>query len=156
MMDFSMFEDISFPKGEIITLGNTDEEKALSEYFSNRKISDISLNSLKEEYKYPHNACLCFMAPRAYAFFLPAFMKLAINDTKGDTDIPWVVVSCNLLAIAEGKMKKNLEAILISYSKTQLQAITVFLKIMSNGYYKNYEPEDDAQTSLDIFWGRFI
>lgn len=127
-MDFLMFKDISFPEGEIIALGNTDEDRAVNEYFRNKKISEITFTFLKDEYKYPHGACLCFMTPMAYAFFFPVFMKLAINDINGDTDIPWTVVSCNLLPMAEGRMKENLDVILSTYSKAQLRAIAIFLK----------------------------
>lgn len=154
-MDFSIFKDVSFPNNRIISTGLREEDRAVEKFFRNKKISEITRYTLENDYKYTYSACLDFMTPEAFAFFLPAFMKIAVQDYNGETSFPWIVVSCHLLPMAEGTMPDNRDAILSSYSDSQLHVVAEFLKEMSH-YYQIYEPDDDATKAFDLFWGEFF
>lgn len=92
------------------------------------------------------------MTPDAFAFFLPVYMRLAVEDIKLETDFAWTVVSAHLLPMAKGMMTENRESILNSYTKEQLNLIPIFLLKM-----KLYFPNDNDDESYSLlYWEAFL
>lgn len=149
-MNFSIFTDQLFPSNKIICLGKREEDVSTEAFFRNKKRSEITRLSLELDYKYPHYACLSFMTPDAFAYFLPVYMRLAVEDIKLETDFAWTVVSSHLLPMAKGMMTENRESILNSYTKEQLNLIPKFLLAM-----KSYFPNDNEIDSLS-YWKKFL
>ncbi len=162
-MDFSIFSKREFPQGKAVTSGNSLEASYVESFFSGRSQVEITFDLLKSAYSHDPSACLSFMLPDAFAFFLPAYMRIALENYEEADAIPDAVIF-HLLCIAQGgaydekineEYKNRLNAILSSYSVEQLKAVAEFLDEMSKKYWHKY-PTDDAQKALSVYWERFL
>lgn len=57
-----------------------DEYSFVAEYFGERTWREVDLAGLVDDYPGPHDACLSFMSPAAFRYFVAAFMVLAIRE----------------------------------------------------------------------------
>ena len=57
-----------------------DEYSYVEEFFSGREWDAFSLQTLLNEYRGPHEACLSFMSTEAFNYYLPGFMKISIEE----------------------------------------------------------------------------
>ena len=60
----------------------SSEYSYVADYFKGKHWKDITLPRLRDDYPGPHDACLSFMSPEAFRFYLPAYMVITINDYK--------------------------------------------------------------------------
>ncbi len=56
-----------------------DEYSYVENFFAGKRWTEISLESLREAYRGPPDACLSFMSHEAFRYFLPSFMWLFIE-----------------------------------------------------------------------------
>lgn len=56
------------------------EGQRVKSYFSKRLWGSVSLDSLLVEYRGDRSACLSFMTPAGAAYYLPAYLLMAITD----------------------------------------------------------------------------
>jgi hypothetical protein len=126
------------PMGE----GGSIEAQAVERYFRSKRVEDVTLSALKKEYPHDPAACLVFMTDAAFAYFLPAFMRIALDDYSEAGAIPEAVVG-RLLAMAEGRDNQRRDFLLRHYTPAQIAAVATFLKNMSARYWHKY-PEDSA------------
>lgn len=150
-MDFSVFPAKKYLQA--VTLGNSLEAIYVEKFFYGRSQDEITFEQLKLNYNHDSSACLSFMLPEAFAFFLPAYMRIALEDYDKSDAIPDGVIY-DLLEIAKGNDQERLSAILSSYSRVQLKAVATFLHEMSKKYWHLY-PSDDAKKAFDIYWYEF-
>jgi hypothetical protein len=122
--------------------GGSIEAQAVERYFRSKRVEDLTLAALKQEYPHDPAACLVFMTDAAFAYFLPGFMRIALDDYSDAGSIPEAVIG-RLLAMAEGRDNQRRDFLLGSYSAAQLAAVATFLKNMSARYWHKY-PEDSA------------
>ncbi len=62
------------------------EYSYVADYFKGKHWKDITLDGLQKDYPGPHDACLSFMSPEAFRFYLPSYMVIAITEEgSGDT-----------------------------------------------------------------------
>lgn len=142
-MDINIFWTEKYPDQKPIGLGNSSEAKAVERFFRGKRLQDVSLSSLRKEYHHDPSAALVFMTEDAFAFFLPAFMRIALEDYESADAIPEAVIN-RFLEMAEGRDMERRQAIIRRYSPEQIKAIADFLKNMSERYWHNY-PEDTAK-----------
>lgn len=153
-MNFSVFFNNSFPPDKkAIAVGESIEASDVSKFFSGRNVREITLDELKSNYPHDAAACLAFMTPLAFAYFLPSFMRIALEDYGRADVIPEVVIGY-LLAMADGRDMARRDVIEASYSRDQLGTVAKFLREMSDKYWYQY-PSDDAQKALSSYWGQF-
>ena len=57
-----------------------DEYSYVEEFFNGREWDAFSLQTLLSEYRGPHEACLSFMSPEAFNYYLPGFMKISVEE----------------------------------------------------------------------------
>lgn len=138
---------------EPISGGKRVEPRDIEAFFRRRRRFETSLNELENVYEHDPSAILGFMLPRAFAFFLPLFMKISIVDYDEANVIPDTVVS-RLSDMANGRADDNLSAILSSYTHEQLELILVFLSEMSRVEWRQYDP-DLAAEALCLLRERF-
>lgn len=152
-VDFSVFPGGPISSRVAITVGNSIEAEDISKFLANRCAEEITLDIL--DLLYPHDpaACLAFMTPEAFAYFLPAWMKIALDDYDVANTIPETIISY-LLALAEGKDPERLSTINASYTREQLGAVAKFLREMSVKYWHFY-PSDDALKALMLYWHKY-
>lgn len=145
-IDFSVFDDVSFPVGEPIGAGGGIEARDVEVFFRGRRRFDVSLSDLNNVYEHDPSACLGFMLPRAFAFFLPLFMKISIVDYDEADVIPDTVVY-RLCDMAKGRADDNLSAVLLSYTREQLDLVLDFLSEMSRVEWQQHEPDLAAEAA---------
>jgi hypothetical protein len=150
-LDFSVFPVGPFSSQTSITMGSSMEAEDISKFLSDRNAADITLDVLNSSYPHDPAACLAFMTPTAFAFFLPVWMRISLNDYERADVIPETVIGY-LLALAEGKNPERLSAIRSSYSREQLSLVAKFLQEMSSRYWQHY-PTDLAKKALSLYWG---
>ena len=97
------------------------------------------------------SACLAFMTDEAFAFFLPAFMRIALDEYEESDSIPDAVIH-RLREMALGRDDARRNAILERYTAAQLRAIAAFLREMSERYWHKY-PEDAADQAF-TYWAK--
>ncbi|MBF5008010.1 DUF6714 family protein [Burkholderia pseudomultivorans] len=148
-IDLSVFDNHFFPSGEPIGYGGGIEPRDVEDFFRRRRRFDVTLSDLKNVYEHDPSACLGFMLPRAFAFFLPAFMKISILDYE-EADVISDTVVYRLCDMAKGRADDNLSAVLSSYTHEQLELIPNFLLEMSRIEWRHYSPDlaSEAATLL--------
>jgi hypothetical protein len=72
------------------TSGCPSEYSYIEDYFSGKHWTEITLDGLRRDYPGPEDACLSFMSPRAFRFYLPAFLSMAVQyrDQAPDSAVP--------------------------------------------------------------------
>ena len=149
-LDFCLLPNIVFSKA--ITDRSGIESCAVDDFFRGRKRFDTSLAELRDDYEFDESACLTFMGPDAFAFFLPLFMKLSVFDCEDSDNIPDSVV-LKLHRMAIGEADHWLNAILKGYSRDQRNIVVEFLDEMSRIEWKYHDPDlaaDAASAGVTI------
>lgn len=144
---FSLFPDDIFPVEKAITNIDGIEARAVDQFFRGRRRFATTLEELRDNYECDESACLGFMEPEAFAFFLPLFMKLAACEYDASSNIPDSVVY-KLHRIAAGDADDWLAAILATYSTEQLGVIVEFLEEMSRVEWHHHDPDLAAETAM--------
>lgn len=145
-IDFSVFDNSFFSADEPIGCGGGIEARDVEDFFRWRRRFDVSLGDLNNVYEHDPSACLGFMLPRAFAFFLPTFMKISIIDYDEADVIPDTVVY-RLCDMAKGCADDNLSAILSNYTREQLDLILNFLREMSRVEWRLHKHDLAAETA---------
>jgi len=150
-MDFLAFEWRVAPSLSRIGRGDSIEARSVDQFFRGRRLSDVTLETLHSEYPHDPAACLVFMAAPAFAAYLPAFMRIALERYEDSGSIPEAVVH-RLREMAEGRDEERRDEVVSKYSGAQLLAIAEFLSEMSRRYWHAY-PDDEAKCALG-YWHR--
>ncbi|MGN6086108.1 DUF6714 family protein [Trinickia sp.] len=140
IIDFSVFSNVKFPANEAISTGGGIESRGVETFFRDRARFDVTLRELNEDYPHDPSACLGFMLPAAFAFFLPLFMKISIVDFD-DADVISDTVVYRLRDMGMGKAEDNLRSIMHSYTHAQMQVVLDFLSEMSEIEWKFHNPD---------------
>ncbi|WP_152978387.1 DUF6714 family protein [Burkholderia multivorans] len=148
-IDFSVFENDFFSSDEPIACGGRVEPRAVEAFFRGRRRFDVTLGDLNNVYEHDPSACLGFMLPRAFAFFLPVFMKISIIDYE-EADVISDAVVRRMYDMAKDRADDNLSAVLSSYTREQLETILNFLLEMSRIEWRHHNPDlaSEAATLL--------
>lgn len=153
-MKFEAFSRKKFPADLPITRSAGQEAVDTAAFFSGKCIDDVRLDDLNGKYRHDPSGCISLLTPEAFAFFLPAFMRISIEQYADANAIPDVLIN-RLLHIAAGDDEERRDAIVRWYGAEQMREVALFLKAMSDKYWRHYNP-DDARRALDLFWGRFL
>ncbi|AIO35230.1 DUF6714 family protein [Burkholderia pseudomultivorans] len=139
-LNFSIFENDFFPNGRSITDRSGVESCAVDDFFRGKRRFDITIKELKESYECDESACLTFMEPAAFSFFLPLFIKIATCDYDDAGNIPDSLVY-KLHRMATGGENDWLNEVLRTYSKDQRDIIIDFLDAMSRTEWRYHVPD---------------
>jgi hypothetical protein len=161
-IDLSLFDNRAYPNNLPLVdpgkKGYGDEYDEVVRFYTGKSRSDITADSLVNGYRRDYTVSHHFMSSQAFNFFLPALMKVGLDNYLGDTrNIPLIADSLvnSLYRMAKGEMDYRLLPLLGSYTKKQLGEITKFLKQMYEIEYKYLDELDYASKALDLFWNQF-
>jgi hypothetical protein len=91
------FPDDSPPMGDKLTshaTGVGSEYDYVKAYFEGKRWKDVTLDSLRSGYPGPASACLNFMSPEAFRYYLPAFLIITMEDpVEADAIVDTVISS---------------------------------------------------------------
>jgi len=133
---------------------NVLESRQIADYFRGRKWQDITLADLREGYIGDPSACLTFMTPSAFRFYLPAYLFICIEsfseaDMIYDTTIRRLIIPNNsedLLAFHER---------FVPFTIKQKQIVAKFLRQMDL-LHDGDRVGHDAKRALDGFWSSYL
>lgn len=142
------FSDISYPGDQRLAsipppYCVPSEDAYVVSYFKGKRWTEVSFTDLRKNYAGPPDACLSFMSPHAFRYYLPAFMVIAITDH----DIADMVAhsALNALLPPEDEGQKSWWQKRVSgFTPTQREAITLFLEyldVRSSEDYPVYGPK---------------
>lgn len=137
------FGDAQYPGDENLAGNDTgyeDEYAYVRKYFKGKRWQDVDLKWFEEEYPGPHNACLSFMSPQAFRYYLPAYMMIAIDNYE-TSDADNVVVSALEPEISETLREWHRERI-SGFTLKQKEAIVTFFHYLKEEHGNDFYPPE--------------
>ena len=127
-------------------------------FFRGRNISDVTCETLSREYDGVWWAAHNFLNDEAYLFFLPAFMKIALESFSESEGARMLAdeLAHSFLRMASGEQDHRLHPLLQGYTREQLSQVAQFLVELSRDHYKPTNDIDDAEPALELFWKQYL
>ena len=148
------FSNIAYPGDNNIcyknNYGRDYEGNQMAMFFRGKTWEQITLKSLRDEYNNDGSACLSFMSPEAYRYYLPAYMIIAINEYE-DADVIGDSAIHALSFPQDNELIKFWIQRNSNFSDKQEEAITKFLQFM----HENHELDDEIMIKTLRFWCPF-
>ena len=163
-IDIGCFPRETFPKSAPVVPAGKEgdgwEYDAVLAYFTGKRISDVTYNDVRSNYgETDWTASVSFLSDQGFSFFLPALLKIALENYSDLSDNAGVLgdnLVFSFRRMAEGTMDHRLLPLLRTYSTEQLGVISLFLKEMSEQHYQGMGDMDDAAVALKLFWGQYL
>ncbi|SDR49108.1 hypothetical protein SAMN05444161_4580 [Rhizobiales bacterium GAS191] len=138
------------------------EARQIAQYFRGKKWQDITLQGLKNDYVGDQSACLSFMTPEAFIYYLPAYLMLCINyPFESDMIYPSTIWNLTkdffpydprFFEHRREEFKCRFENLALEKKRT----IANFLALMHSLHDGKLTAGEDAQQALDRYWGQFL
>lgn len=159
-MNFEIFQRGRYPQdrpaAQQSRIGDGWEGDEAERFFRGRHVEEVNYQTLTQEYRKDWSIAPCLLNDEAYVFFLPAFMKIAIEDyERGETPTLTVTVISDFLEMARGELDYRLLPILRTFTADQLTFIADYLEEVNDRYYHALGHENDAACALQLFWHQF-
>ena len=128
-----------------------DEYSYVEEFFNGREWDTFSLQTLLNEYRGPHEACLSFMSPVAFNYYLPGFMKISIEEFDPE-EILMEFVLYELTPDTNDEIQNYQLERFSTFNQKQIKTIVLFFDYMKEKYGDEFRllGHDKAQ----IYWSR--
>jgi len=130
------------------------ERDAISKLFGSKQWTEISWQSLNEEYSGDPAACLGFMSHDAFRYFLPAYLRLCVLLGL-DADATYDYTINHLTPSKSLRSASDFETVFSEFTEEQNQAIASVLLHLSR-LDKERASWDDASDALDEYWRKFV
>jgi hypothetical protein len=130
------------------------EANLVQRYFKGLNWRDIRLSDLIRAYPGDHSACLAFMRPQAYRYFLPAFMTISVQDYERADVLSTATVAALIPPSHDKQLRSHFLERAKLFSSDQVRAIMSFLEYMA----QNHPDEADRAhvESAISFWKRHV
>lgn len=131
------------------------ETDAIVEFFHGKQWQDITLEELQEGYKGDASACLAFMTPEAYRFYVPAYMLIALsNYNEADVTADTAINSFIPPDESSADMYQWWEQRVGGFPPEQRETIIAFLEYMQGAHAEDYPVHSPAEalTKLKKYW----
>lgn len=139
------FQDMRYPGDEHLSWKTPQcpsEYLYVADYFKGKHWKDITLDGLRKDYPGPHDACLSFMSPEAFRFYLPSYMVIAVTeDTSDDNTVDSAEYA---LTPPKADLQTWWEQRIMGLTQAQQQAIIVFLEYLDARWQRDpkFGPHD--------------
>lgn len=144
------------PAAQASRIGDQWEGDEAERFFRGRLAKDVNYETLAHEYLLDWSIAPCLLNDEAYVFFLPAFMKVALEDyERGETPRLTVTVVSDFQEMANGELDHRLLPILRTFSAGQLSFVADYLQEVHDRYYHALGDDNDAASALRLFWHQF-
>jgi hypothetical protein len=138
------------------------EPQVAHNFVLNLRPSELTVDRISTDFPKACPAILSFLSPRAYTYFFPSFLTIALENVDNDLDefgigaYTYDSVVYFMHSMAIGKCQHRLEQLLIAYSKKQLQVLACALVEMRKLRIWPILGEDEIEVALDRYWGQYI
>jgi len=130
------------------------EREAISKFFGCKQWTEISWQSLSEEYSGDPAACLALMSHDAFRYFLPAYLRLCVVWGLG-ADATYGYTIDHLTPSKSLRSADEFARVFSEFTEEQNQAIASVLLHLSS-LDKDRASWDDASDALDEYWRKFV
>jgi hypothetical protein len=133
------------------------ERAAIDAFFRGKKWQEIRLDDLRTGYKGDESACLTFMTPQAFRYYLPAYLLFCLENFRE----AWMsnLLPCTIWWLElDGNDRENATLFFDrfdGYNKAQKRDIALFLKQMSKRHGEDFA-QDHADLALTWYWSRHL
>jgi len=121
-----------------------DEYSYVETYFKDKKWNSFTFKELYNNYKGPQEACLTFMSPTAFHYYLPGFICIVLNEYD-DADLLVDTTLYNLFTDDDSR-----STIFDKFTKDQIQVVVNFIQYMSETHTEDFF-EDEINTALELW-----
>ena len=105
----------------------------VAEFFRGKRWKDVTLAALRS-YRGDASACLAFMSPEAFRYYLPAYMLIALDDY-AEAD---VIADSALNMLTPGELRESWNERAKGFSQRQREAILSFLNYLDTHHGADY------------------
>ena len=137
-------EDIAYDKS-----GNHLECNQVAEFFEGKSWKEINTALLWDEYIGDGSACLSFMNPKAFKYYLPAYMTIAINEYD-QADVVADSAIFALLPNKEGDLEGWWSERIRTLDSKQTSCVILFIDYMLKNHKDDYL--DNSLDEANKFW----
>ena len=147
------FADVSYPgDDQLVTHSDCFERDAIRTFFKGKHWRDINLEWLNREYSQDPSACLGFMTPQAFRYYLPAYLLISIDNFTESDVIPeatvWKLTAPEHAGSDMDRFMERMEGL----TKKQVQAIRTFLEFWKAEHVQDHESRNDSVIALQRYW----
>lgn len=134
---------------EKIANGSSLEHLQVEAFFKGKLWGDINLDGFNKYIGDP-SACLSFMTPEAFKYYLPAYLSISIKDYS----VADVIPESTIYKIEKLTDQENQEY-LDAFNLDQKKMIAMFLDYMYRQHGDDFAT-DFAQKALSSYWARLL
>ncbi len=134
---------------EKIANGSSLEHLQVEAYFKGKLWEDINLVGFSKYIGDP-SSCLSFMTPKAFKYYLPAYLSISLKDYAAADVIPEATIY-KIEKLTDQENQEYLDA----FNLDQKRMIAIFLDFMCREHGHDFAT-DFAQNALSSYWARFL
>lgn len=123
-----------------------DEYSYIEKYFKGKEWNSFNFKDLYDNYQGPQDACLAFMSPVAFRYYLPSFMSIALNEYE-EADL---LVDTTLYSLIPNKENNNESEIFNKFTQEQIQVIIEFITYLKQTHAGDFS-ESEINPALN-YW----
>jgi hypothetical protein len=131
--------NVPYPGDENLRDGSSLEGQEVADFLRGKRWKDVTLTSLQSEYVGDGSACLGFLSPAAFRYYLPAYMLIAVDHYYNADVIADSAWSSLNPSYPEGtEMWLWWHERVCEFSSEQIRAIVGFLRFLDAAYGEAY------------------
>ena len=152
----SDFASVPYPKGAITPESEgyiNLEAQQIGSFFQGKDWQSITLSALNEEYIGDPAACLNFMTPTAFRYYLPSYLLICLEHNIRSNNILPSTIWRLTLNPDNAEDKAQFMGRFSPYNEARKQDIASFLVLMREYFDAD---DNDPQIALDRYWSIFL
>lgn len=126
----------------------------IAQFFSGKRWEEVSWQELCK-YKGDRSACLSFMSPDAYRYYLASYMMVALNNY-AEADVSADSAWYSLIPPTDSGLNHYWAARVSGFTKDQKNAILLFLQFMLDAHSEDFPFDIAGRREAIQHWKAFI
>ena len=155
----NIFHNDAPPNSENILRNGSYESNIESGYvvnfFNGKKWTDVTLNKFINDYEGDPSACLLFMSPEAFRYYLPLYLRICLVDYD-NADVIYDTTLWRLIPSKNNMNREEFDELFNGYNGDQKALIAKILQFLAQAHIDDFGEKSDAQTALDDYWKEFL
>jgi len=124
-------------------------------FFNGKRWNDVTLKQLTQHYEGDPSACLLFMSPEAFRYYLPLFLRICLIDYES-ADVIYDTTLWRLVPSKNNLSRKEFDELYSGYDLEKKSLIARILQHLAQAHIDDYGEKNDAQISLDEYWNEYL